>query len=156
SGIGRAMTERFVAEGMAVVMADVEAPALHVAAEELRSAGAEVEPVVTDVRDPASVDALAEAARERFGTFHVVCNNPRGAGHLGRTWETSLEDYRWVIDVNLWGVIHGVRSFVPHLVEQREGHVVNTASLAGWHGVPALGPYVATKHAVLGLSETLR
>lgn len=118
--------------------------------------GGEVEPVVTDVSDAASVEALAQSARDRFGTFHVVCNNAGVSGHLGRLWETPLEDYRWVVNVNLWGVIHGIRSFVPQLVEQREGHVVNTASLAGWGATPALGPYAATKHAVLGLSEALR
>ena len=137
-------------------MADVEEPALKVAADELRARGGQVEPVPTDVSDPASVETLAQAAAERFGTFHVVCNNAGVGGHLGRLWETPVQDYRWVIDVNLWGVIYGIRAFVPRLIEQGEGHIVNTASLAAWAARPALGPYAATKHAILGLSESLR
>jgi len=156
SGIGRAMADRFAAEGMKVVVADIEESALQDAADHLRAVGGEVEAVTTDVSDLASVEALAQAATDRFGTFHVVCNNAGVGGHLGRLWETPLQDYRWVINVNLWGVIHGIRTFVPRLVAQEEGHVVNTASLAAWAARPALGPYAATKHAVLGLSEALR
>jgi NAD(P)-dependent dehydrogenase (short-subunit alcohol dehydrogenase family) len=156
SGIGLALAGRFSAEGMKVVMADVEEPALKLAADHLRAHGGEVEAVRTDVSDPESVEALAQVVAEWFGTFHVVCNNAGVGGHMGRLWETPVRDYRWVIDVNLWGVIHGIRSFVPRLVAQGEGHVVNTASLAAWGVRPALGPYAATKHAVLGLSEALR
>ena len=156
SGIGRAMAERFLSEGMAVVAADVEESALETTAEQLRAGGGEVEAVLTDVSDPASVQALAAAAKNRFGTFHVICNNAGVGGHLGRVWETPVADYRWVIDVNLWGVIYGIITFVPTLVEQGEGHVVITSSIAGWRGGPCLGPYAATKHAVLGLSESLR
>jgi NAD(P)-dependent dehydrogenase (short-subunit alcohol dehydrogenase family) len=156
SGIGRAMAERFLAEGMRVVMADIEEPALKAAVDQLGSDGGEVEAVLTDVSDPASVEALAQAAIERFGIFHVVCNNAGVGGHLGRTWETSIQDFEWVLDVNLWGVIHGIRTFVPRLVEQRDGHVVNTASAAGWSARPAMGPYAASKHAILALSEALR
>ena len=156
SGIGRAMAERFLSEGMAVVVADVEESGLKTTVEQLRSGGGDVEAVPTDVSDIASVQALAAAAKDRFGTFHVVCNNAGVGGHLGRVWETPLADYRWVIDVNLWGVIHGITTFVPTLVEQGEGHVVITSSLAGWSARPGLGPYAATKHAVLGLGESLR
>ena len=156
SGIGRAMAERFGAEGMSIVLADIEAGPLEAAATELGDAGVKVLAVPTDVTDPASVDALALAAQRHFGAYHVVCNNAGVAGHLGPTWLTTLEDWRWVLDVNLGGVINGIRSFVPALVAQHEGHVVNTASLAAWTAPPAMGPYSATKHAVLAISETLR
>jgi len=156
SGIGRAMAERFGAEGMAVVMADIETDVLELAAATLLDAGVEVLTVPTDVTDATAVDALAHAAKDHFGAYHVVCNNAGVAGHFGLTWQTSLEDWRWVLDVNLWGVINGIRSFVPALVGQREGHVVNTASLAGWSAPPAMGPYNASKHAVLAISEGLR
>jgi len=157
-GLGRAMAASFLNEGMSVVLADIEETALTVAADELSSSrpGAAVLPVVTDVTAADSVDALAEAARDRFGSFHVVCNNAGVGGHFGLSWELPLEEWRWVLEVNLWGVIHGIRSFVPGLVEQGEGHVVNTASLAGWSGPPAMSAYAASKHAVLGISESLR
>lgn len=155
-GLGLAMARRFLGEGMAVVVADVEEKALTSAAESLGAAGGEVLPVVTDVTDPKSVGSLADAARDHFGAVHVVCNNAGVAGHFGLAWEIPLEDWRWVLEVNLWGVIHGIRSFVPILVEQGEGHVVNTASLAGWSGPPSMSPYAASKHAVLGISEALR
>jgi NAD(P)-dependent dehydrogenase (short-subunit alcohol dehydrogenase family) len=156
SGIGRALADRFGAEGMAIVLADIEAGPLDAATTELRDAGVEVLAVPTDVTDPTSVDALALAAHHHFGAYHVVCNNAGVAGHFGTTWQTTLEDWRWVLDVNLGGVINGIRSFVPALVAQGEGHVVNTASLAAWAAPPAMGPYSATKHAVLAISETLR
>jgi NAD(P)-dependent dehydrogenase (short-subunit alcohol dehydrogenase family) len=140
---------------MAVVVADVEGPALDSTAEVLRRSGGDVLAVWTDVRDPSSVEALAEAARQRFGTFHVVCNNAGVSGHFGRVWETPLEDWRWVFDVNLWGVIHGIRSFVPTLVAQGEGHVVNTASMSGWVSTPTMGAYAASKHAIVAISEAL-
>jgi len=156
SGIGWAMAERFGAEGMAVVLADIEAGALDDATAKLGEAGVDVLAVPTDVTDPASVDALARAAQGHFGAYHVVCNNAGVAGHFGPTWETALEEWRWVLEVNLWGVINGIRSFVPALVAQREGHVVNTASLAGWSAPPTMGPYAVSKHAVLAISESLR
>lgn len=155
-GLGQAMAARFLAEGMSVVVADIEKSALDAAAEELSGNGGEVLPVVTDVTDPASVEALAEEALRRFGSFHVVCNNAGVGGHFGLSWELPLEEWRWILDVNVWGVIHGIRTFVPTLVAQGEGHVVNTASLAGWQGPPSMGPYAASKHAVLAISETLR
>jgi NAD(P)-dependent dehydrogenase (short-subunit alcohol dehydrogenase family) len=156
SGIGLAMVERFLDEGMKVVMADVEEPALVAAAAQLRDNGGEVEAVQTDVSDPDAVDALAQIAVKRFGTFHVICNNAGVGGQLSRAWETPLEVYKWVIDVNLWGVIHGIRTFVPRLVDQDDGHIVNTASLSAWGATPFVGAYSATKHAVLGLTEGLQ
>src|SRR4051812_23294632 len=156
SGVGRAVAQRFAAEGMAVVIGDVEGEAAKPAVTELEAGGTEALAVQVDVTDPESVGALADAARERFGTFHVVCNNAGVAGHFGRAWDTPLADWRWVLDVNVWGVVHGIQAFVPTLVEQNEGHVVNTASLAGWAAVPGMAPYCASKHAVLAISESLR
>lgn len=155
-GLGKAMAARFLAEGMSVVIADIEKSALDAAAEELSAGAAEVLPVVTDVTDPSSVEALAEQATRRFGSYHVVCNNAGVGGHFGLSWELPVEEWRWILDVNVWGVIHGIRTFVPALVAQNEGHVVNTASLAGWQGPPAMAAYSASKHAVLAISESLR
>ena len=156
SGIGRAMAERFATEGMRVVIADIEATALAGAEAALRNGGADVLAVPTDVTDAESVQRLADAAVERFGAVHVICNNAGVGGHFGLSWETPLAEWKWLIDVNVWGVIHGVRSFVPLLIAQGEGHVVNTASIAGWGAAPTMGPYCATKHAVLAVSESLR
>ncbi|GAC1534805.1 MAG: hypothetical protein NVS3B12_16110 [Acidimicrobiales bacterium] len=156
SGIGRAMAERFAAEGMRVVIADVEATALAGAESALREQGADVVAVPTDVTDADSVQRLAEAAVAHFGAVHVICNNAGVGGHFGLSWETPLAEWKWLLDVNVWGVIHGIRSFVPLLIAQGEGHIVNTASLAGWGAAPTMGPYCATKHAVLAISESLR
>lgn len=155
SGIGRALAERFAAEGMRLALADVEAAPLAGVARALEAAGAEVLALETDVADAEAVEALARRTLERFGAVHLVCNNA-GVGTGGPLWEVSLEDWRWVVGVNLWGVVHGIRAFVPHLVAQDEGHVVNTASLAGLVTPPGMGVYNATKHAVVALSETLR
>jgi NAD(P)-dependent dehydrogenase (short-subunit alcohol dehydrogenase family) len=154
SGIGLALARRFATEGMKVVLGDVEKGALEAAVSELQVAGAEVEGVVTDVTDPAQVQALADTAMSRFGAVHVVCNNA-GVGGGGLSWEVPLTTWEWVIGVNLWGVIHGVRTFAPLLIGQPEGHMVNTASVAGLVAAPFMGPYNASKHAVVGLSETL-
>jgi NAD(P)-dependent dehydrogenase (short-subunit alcohol dehydrogenase family) len=156
SGIGWALAERFGAEGMRVVLADVEAVALDVAAATLAAGGVEVAAVRTDVSDAASVDALARAAVERFGTVHVVCNNAGVGGHGYATWDGPIADWDWVLGVNVYGVVHGIRSFVPILREQDEGHVVNTASLAGLVSIPFMAPYCVSKHAVLAISEALR
>lgn len=156
SGIGRALAERFAAEGMSVVLADLEEEPLEGVCGALRAAGADVLGVRTDVADAASVDALAAAAVARFGAFHLICNNAGVGGHLGPSWETPLTDWRWVVDVNLFGVVHGIRTFLPALVAQGEGHVVNTASAAAWQAAPAMAPYAATKHAVLAIGEALR
>jgi NAD(P)-dependent dehydrogenase (short-subunit alcohol dehydrogenase family) len=155
SGIGRAMAERFAAEGMSLVLADVEEAALDLAAKELGDGGAQVLAVATDVSQPAQVEALAAAARQRFGTVHVVCNNAGVGGHGYPTDETPLVEWEWVLGVNLWGVIHGVKTFLPILLEQNEGHVVNTASVAGLISMPFMAPYAVAKHGVVALSEAI-
>jgi NAD(P)-dependent dehydrogenase (short-subunit alcohol dehydrogenase family) len=154
SGIGLALARRFVGEGMRVMIGDVEAEALDKAVAELRASGGDAEGLLTDVTDPAQVDALAAAVIERFGAVHVVCLNA-GVGGGGISWEIPLSTWEWVIGVNMWGVIHGLRAFVPLLVKQGEGHVVNTASIAGLVATPMMGPYNASKHAVVAISETL-
>jgi NAD(P)-dependent dehydrogenase (short-subunit alcohol dehydrogenase family) len=154
SGIGFALAERFAAEGMRLVLADVEEAALEGAAKRLADAGAEVLALPTDVTDAVAMNALADATFDRFGTAHVICNNA-GVVVGGPTWEIPLAEWEWILGVNLWGVVHGVRSFVPRLVEQEEGHVVNTASVAGLGPLPFSAPYTATKHAVVGISASL-
>jgi NAD(P)-dependent dehydrogenase (short-subunit alcohol dehydrogenase family) len=154
SGIGFGLATRFVAEGMKVVVADIEQDALDDAVGKLQADGADIFGVATDVTDAESVQALADTVMERYGAVHVVCNNA-GVGGGGLSWEMPLSTWEWVIGVNLWGVIHGVRAFVPLLLQQPEGHVVNTASVAGLVAAPFMGPYNASKHAVVGLSETL-
>jgi NAD(P)-dependent dehydrogenase (short-subunit alcohol dehydrogenase family) len=155
SGIGLGLAERFAAERMHVVLADVEEPALAKAAAELAGAGASVLPVVTDVSDRAAVDALRDAALSAFGAVHVVCNNAGVGGHGYPTDETPLVEWEWVLGVNLWGVIHGVKTFLPVLLEQNEGHVVNTASVAGLISMPFMAPYAVAKHGVVALSEAI-
>ncbi len=154
SGIGRAVAERAAAEGMKIVLGDIEGGPLKETVEVLTGRGAEALGVVTDVSDAASVQALRDRSLDRFGAVHLVHNNA-GIGLGGPIWELSEEDWRWILGVNLWGVIHGVATFVPLLVEQGEGHVVNTASIAGLIAAPFLGPYNATKQAVVAISETL-
>jgi NAD(P)-dependent dehydrogenase (short-subunit alcohol dehydrogenase family) len=154
SGIGFAMASAFAAEGMKLVLADIDAEALDAARTELNDKGAEAVAVPTDVTDPAAVDALRDAAVSAFGAAHVVCNNA-GVAVGGPIWQVPLEAWHWVFGVNFWGVIHGLRSFVPLLLEQGEGHIVNTASAAGLVATPFLGPYSATKHAVVAVSESL-
>jgi NAD(P)-dependent dehydrogenase (short-subunit alcohol dehydrogenase family) len=154
SGIGLAIADRFAAEGMTLVVADVERRALEKAAAAL-SERTEVLAVPTDVTDPAAVEKLRDATVERFGDVHVVCNNAGVGGFGVSTWDGPIEAWEWVLGVNLWGVIHGVRAFVPLMLEQDAGHVVNTASLAGLRALPGFGPYTASKHAVLAISEAL-
>ncbi|HEX2570827.1 MAG TPA: SDR family NAD(P)-dependent oxidoreductase [Polyangia bacterium] len=154
SGIGYALAERFCTEGMKVVLADVEEQRLGEAAEALAKTGASVLAVKTDVAQAAAVEALAARALEAFGAAHVLCNNA-GVAVGGLSWERSLADWEWIMGVNLWGVIHGIRAFMPILQRQGEGHIVNTASVAGVMTGPGLGAYCATKHAVVALSECL-
>ena len=154
SGIGWAVARRAAAEGMKVVIADIEEGALKQAERELTSQGTDAIAVATDVADAASVRELRERALGRYGAVHLVHNNA-GVGGGGPIWEVPEEDWRWIVGVNLWGVIHGVAAFVPLLVEQGEGHVVNTASIAGLTTAPFIGPYNATKQAVVAISETL-
>lgn len=153
SGIGRALGERFAAEGMQVVLADVECDALDRAVAELASAGAEVVGVPTDVAQLAQVEALRDRTFEVFGAVHLVCNNAGVAG--GSAIDSPIEVWRWVLGVNLWGVVHGCHVFLPHLLAQDDGHVVNTASVAGLGGIGALGVYCTSKSAVVGLTESL-
>src|SRR5215470_14848086 len=153
SGIGLALAERFARTGLDVVLADVEKPALQTASKKIASLGAKTFAVATDVSDEAAVNALAAAAVDRFGAVHVVCNNA-GVVSLADPWFGPLSAWKWVLGVNLWGVIHGIRAFLPLLAAQREGHIVNTASIAGL--IPGAGPvYDATKHAVVAISEDL-
>ncbi|HEX4864073.1 MAG TPA: SDR family NAD(P)-dependent oxidoreductase [Acidimicrobiales bacterium] len=155
SGIGRGLAERFAAEGMTVVLADVEEAALDVAVKELSERGARARGIPTDVSDESSVAYLAQEALEGFGAVHVVCNNAGVSGFMGAAWDMPVRAWEWVLGVNLWGVIHGIRSFLPILLDQNEGHIVNTASVGGF-GCPAyVGPYAASKHAVVGLTLSL-
>jgi len=155
SGIGRAMAERFAAEGMKVVLADIEEGALATAEAEMRAKGATVASRRTDVSRGEDVEALAGFTVDTFGGVHVVCNNA-GVAVGGVTWQHTVKDWQWVLGVNLWGVIHGVRAFVPIMLQQGdECHVVNTASRAGLITRPWLAMYCASKHAVVALSESL-
>lgn len=155
SGIGFAMAERFAADGARVVLADVEAPALEQAAAKLRDRNGQVHAVVTDVSDGDAVDALAAEAVDTFGPVHLLCNNA-GVGAGGLTWELTTQDWEWVLGVNLWGVVHGLRAFLPGMIAHGEpAHVVNTASLAGHVSAPFMAPYGASKFAVVAISEAL-
>lgn len=154
SGIGKAVATRAVAEGMKVVLADIEENALKEAADELAAGGADVIAAVTDVSNVASVRELRDRALREFDAVHLVHNNA-GVGTGGPIWDVPEQDWRWILEVNLWGVVHGISTFVPLFIEQGEGHVVNTASIAGLTTAPFLGPYNATKQAVVAISETL-
>jgi NAD(P)-dependent dehydrogenase (short-subunit alcohol dehydrogenase family) len=154
SGIGRAVAEAAAGAGMKVVLADIEEAALKETDAAMAASGADVLSVVTDVSVGSSVEELRDKALTRFGAVHLVHNNA-GVAVGGPLWTVSEADWTWVLGVNLWGVIHGIRAFVPVLLEQGEGHVVNTASLAGLTSPGMLGPYNVTKHSVVTLSETL-
>ncbi len=154
SGIGRAVAEAAAAAGMKIVLADIEEAALKDTTAAFEASGADVASVVTDVSVGASVEDLRDKALSRFGAVHLIHNNA-GVAVGGLLWQVSEPDWNWVLGVNLWGVIHGIRAFVPLLVEQGEGHVVNTASLAGLTSPGMLGPYNVTKHSVVTMSETL-
>ena len=157
SGIGRAMAERFAREGMSVVLADVETAPLRAATEALGDAGHTVIGVRCDVSDPASVEELAVQTLNAFGAVHILCNNAgvAPASRFSPVWEYSLEDWRWTLDVNLWGVIHGLRTFMPILLRQDAGHVVNTASVAGLTSGAGTPVYGVAKHGVVRISEAL-
>lgn len=154
SGIGLALTERFLAEGMSVVMADIEAAKLEAEAGRLVADGAPVHGVVCDVSDAAQIDALRDDALAAFGAVHLLCNNA-GVASGRPNIRTKPAVWDWVIGVNVLGVGYGVSAFAPLMVEQGEGHIVNTASDAGLAPTPLLGPYHASKYAVVGLSESL-
>jgi NAD(P)-dependent dehydrogenase (short-subunit alcohol dehydrogenase family) len=155
SGIGRAMAVRFAAEGMRVALADVEAAPLAAAVEEIRASGGQAIGVETDVRFESQVQALANAALAEFGAVHLVCNNA-GVETGGPFAEIPSSAWKWVLDVNVLGVVHGCRVFLPLLRAQDEGHIVNTGSGASFSAqLPTFAPYIASKFAVLGLSESL-
>jgi NAD(P)-dependent dehydrogenase (short-subunit alcohol dehydrogenase family) len=156
SGIGFAMAERFGREGMKVVIADVEPKALDRARAVLEEKGIEAITVRTNVARAEEVEALAAAAYERFGAVHVLANNAGVSGDLGPAWEQPLASWEWVLGVNLWGIVHGIRAFVPRMLESgMHGHILNTASMSGFLPGPLQAPYNASKHAVVGISETL-
>ena len=153
SGIGLALAERFARAGLDVVLADVERTALEAAEQKIARLGVRTLAVPTDVSDDASVQALAAASVDRFGAVHVICNNA-GVSSASDPWFGPLSAWKWVLGVNLWGVIHGIRAFLPLLAMQGEGHIVNTASVAGL--MPGFHPsYDASKHAVVAISEDL-
>ena len=155
SGIGKALAATLAGRGMNVVAADIEQESLEAVARELRAGGATVEAVVTDVQSAESVAALGAAAIAAFGKVHVVCNNA-GVFAGGLCWDQPLSDYEWVVGVNTLGVVHGVRTFVPLILEHGEpGHIVNTASMAAVTSAPFSALYTMTKHAVLAFSECL-
>jgi NAD(P)-dependent dehydrogenase (short-subunit alcohol dehydrogenase family) len=153
SGIGASLAEVCAAEGMRVVVADVNGERAEAVASELPDDTAFGKAV--DVSDAAQVQELADFAFDTFGAVHLLCNNA-GVSPVGRVWDYSDEDFRWLVGVNLFGVENGLRSFVPRMIEQGEGHIVNTGSGASFVSTPRLGPYCATKHAIVGLSEALR
>ena len=153
SGIGYALAERFARAGLHVVLADIEQDALDAAEQKILAHGVKTLAVATDVSDEAAVQALAKAAFDRFGAVHVVCNNA-GVVSIADPWLGPVSAWKWVLGVNLWGVVHGIRAFMPLLAMQGEGHIVNTASMAGL--LPGFSPaYDATKHAVVAISEDL-
>jgi NAD(P)-dependent dehydrogenase (short-subunit alcohol dehydrogenase family) len=155
SGIGFGLARAFAAEGMKIVVADIEEAAIAPAVKQLKEAGARAVGVRCDVADAASVEALRDQALAHFGGAHVLCNNAGVAGGApAATWEASAEDWDWVMGINVMGVVHGIRSFIPAMIEQGQpAHIVNTASMAGV--MPGAGIYGVTKHAVVALSESL-
>lgn len=155
SGIGLGLAERCAAEGMKVVLADVEEAALQTAAKQLEKDGAAVLPMVTDVSREADIIALRDETLARFGGVHLLFNNA-GVGAGGRIWECTPKDWEWTLGVNLWGVIHAINAFVPLMIEQEtDCHIVNTASIEGLWARPGHAPYQVSKHGVVNLSEVL-
>ncbi len=156
AGIGLAVAERLRAEGMRVVLADIDAAQLATAVDRLGGEGAGAHGRVVDVRDAESVERLAAEAWDAIGPVHLLVNNA-GVVAMGRVWELPLEDWRRVVDVDLWGVLHGVRAFVPRMLAGgHEGHVVNIGSMQSVTTLPHLGAYAVAKHGVLGLTDALR
>jgi NAD(P)-dependent dehydrogenase (short-subunit alcohol dehydrogenase family) len=155
SGIGFALGRAFAEAGMNVMLADIETGALDSTVKSMSHYGSKVRGVVCDVTDPGSVEEAAKAAFHAFGRVHVVCNNA-GVAAGGGIDDISLDNWRWVIDVNLLGVLHGIRTFLPHIRSHGEGgHIVNTASMAGMNSGLGFSPYAATKFAVVAMSEGL-
>jgi NAD(P)-dependent dehydrogenase (short-subunit alcohol dehydrogenase family) len=155
SGIGRAIAERSVQEGMVVVAADIDETSIARTEAELRALGGKVLAVKTDVSKRSDVEVLAQRALDAFGGVHLLVNNA-GVGAGGTPWEATWGDWEWVLSVNLWGVIHGIKVFTPIMLAQdTDCHIVNTASVAGLTVVGSSAPYAANKHAVVALSESL-
>lgn len=155
SGIGLAMAEAFAGAGMKLVLADIEEKPLNDAVDAMKALGAEAIGVVTDVTKSDQLESLADKSYETFGVVHVLCNNA-GVGIGGPCWSISKEDWDWVLNVNLHAVVDGIRIFVPRMIEQdTEGHIVNTASIAGLTSGPTMAPYFVSKHGVVTLSECL-
>jgi NAD(P)-dependent dehydrogenase (short-subunit alcohol dehydrogenase family) len=154
SGIGRSLARRFAAAGMKVVLADVNEASMRLVEAELAEGGTEVLPVLCDTSLEASVQALAQATLERFGAAHVLCNNAGVAGK-GDPWTGPMSSWDWVMGINVYGVVHGIRAFLPIMTDQGEGHIVNTASMAGLVALPGAAAYNASKHAVVAISEGL-
>jgi len=154
SGIGRSLAHAFAAQGMRVVLADVNEISMRAVEAELAEGGTEVLPVVCDTSLEASVQSLAQLTLERFGAAHVLCNNAGVAGK-GDPWSGPMSSWDWVVGINLYGVVHGIRAFLPIMQDQGEGHIVNTASMAGLLALPGAAAYNATKTAVVALTEGL-
>jgi NAD(P)-dependent dehydrogenase (short-subunit alcohol dehydrogenase family) len=154
SGIGAAMARRFAAAGARIVLADIDEVRLRSTEAQLAEGGADVLPVVADIALEEGFDHLVQRTLERYGAAHVLCNNAGVVG-VGDPWKGPMSVWRWVVEINLYGVVHGIRSFLPVMEEQGEGHIVNTASMAGLLAMPGAAPYNATKSAVVALSEGL-
>ncbi|MBK8334799.1 MAG: SDR family NAD(P)-dependent oxidoreductase [Acidimicrobiaceae bacterium] len=154
SGIGRALAHAFAAQGMKVVLADIDEISMRAVEAELAEGGTEVLPVVCDTSLEASVHALAQATLDRFGAAHVLCNNAGVAGKVD-PWSGPMSAWEWVVGINLYGVVHGIRAFLPIMQDQGEGHIVNTASMAGLIAFPGAAAYNATKTAVVAITEGL-
>lgn len=153
SGIGFALAKHALGLGMNVVIADIEQEALNKAVVELNG-GERLKAIVTDVADANAMESLAAVTADTFGSVHILFNNA-GVGGGGPIWEQSEADWKWLLGVNLWGVIHGMRAFTPQMIAQGEGHIVNTASIAGLVSAPGTSTYTVSKHAVVALSEVL-
>ena len=155
SGIGEALVLHSASQGMSVVLADINQKQLNALSKRLDDLGAPYLALATDVSDPEAVEKLAAASFERFGRVDMLFNNA-GVLFTGYSWERSLEDWKWLLGINLMGVVHGIRSFVPRMLEQGgESHIINTSSVGGLVAMPQLGPYTASKMAVRGITETL-
>jgi NAD(P)-dependent dehydrogenase (short-subunit alcohol dehydrogenase family) len=154
SGIGLGIARAFAAAGMKVVLADVREEPVNQAAAELRDGGGRAIAVRTDVRRLDEVEALAAATMAEFGAVHVLCNNA-GVGHFARIADTTIDDWRWTLEIDLWGPIHGVTTFLPIIEREDEGHINSTSSMAGLLAVPRLGAYSVAKHGVVALMAAL-
>jgi NAD(P)-dependent dehydrogenase (short-subunit alcohol dehydrogenase family) len=154
SGLGRAMALAFASEGMDLALADVDEPGLTLTREQVMGLGVKAFAMRVDVSKHDEVDEFAARTVQELTAIHLVCNNA-GVAVSGAAWENSEAEWQWILGVNLWGVVHGVRAFAPRIVAQDEGHIVNTASVAGLISPPGMGAYCVTKHAVVALSESL-